>query len=70
MATRIKCENKNIMSVEIGTPPSLAVSKGSAHTHVIISPSLLVKKVKVLLMCSDLTRMDHVDCATVSSLDQ
>ena len=29
-----------------GTPPSLAVAKGSAHTHVIMSP-LLAKKVEV-----------------------
>ena len=29
-------------------PPSLEVAKGSAHAHVIISPSLLVKKVEVM----------------------
>ena len=34
-----------------GTPPSLAVAKGSAHTHVIMSP-LLVKKVELLMMDS------------------
>ena len=32
-------------------PPSLAVAKGSAHTHVIISPSLLLVK-KVVMMDS------------------
>ena len=32
-----------------GTPPSLAVAKGSAHTHVIMSPSLLVKEVLVMM---------------------
>ena len=32
-----------------GTSPSLAVAKGSAHTHAIISPSLLLA-VGVLLM--------------------
>ena len=32
-----------------GTPPSLAVGKGSAHTHVIMSP-LLLEKVMVLFM--------------------
>ena len=31
-----------------GTPPSLAVAKGSAHTHVVMSP-LLVKKVEVMM---------------------
>ena len=32
-----------------GTPPSLAIAKGSAHTHVFMSPYLLVKKVLVMM---------------------
>ena len=32
------------------SPPSLAVAKGSAHTHVIMYPSLLVKKMMIWLM--------------------
>ena len=31
-------------------PPSLAVAKGSAHTHVIISPLLVKKMVELLMM--------------------
>ena len=33
-----------------GTPPGLAVAKGSAHTHMIMSPLLVKKVVKLLMM--------------------
>ena len=33
-------------------PPSLAVAKGSAHTHMIMSPLLVKKMVELLMMGS------------------
>ena len=44
-----KLVNIEVMVIRYrGTPPSLAIAKGSAHTHVIMSP-LLVKKMEVMM---------------------
>ena len=48
--TKKNSKDKSVMVIRYrGTPPSLEVAKGSAHTHVFMSPFLLVKKVLVMM---------------------